>query len=87
MSVCNYGDPACPCQDGDACHYEGENAMPPPTAFVLATALEAIRLVYKVPRPWIDGGVSWTEWDKCCKKLAEAEALIVRKLLDAKAGV
>lgn len=24
---CLYGDPLCPCQDGDACHYEGENPL------------------------------------------------------------
>jgi hypothetical protein len=24
---CKYGDPACPCQDGDACHYEGRDAI------------------------------------------------------------
>jgi hypothetical protein len=24
---CKYGDPFCPCQDGDQCHYEGENPM------------------------------------------------------------
>ena len=30
MSDCKYGDPACPCQDGDTCHYEGENPMTPP---------------------------------------------------------
>jgi hypothetical protein len=22
MAECAYGDPFCPCQDGDACHYE-----------------------------------------------------------------
>lgn len=27
---CKYGDPYCPCQDGDSCHYEGENPMAPP---------------------------------------------------------
>jgi len=27
---CKYGDPMCPCQDGDACHYEGDNPMTPP---------------------------------------------------------
>ena len=27
MADCKYGDPTCPCQDGDPCHYEGENAM------------------------------------------------------------
>jgi hypothetical protein len=25
---CPYGDPTCPCQDGDACHYEGPDAWP-----------------------------------------------------------
>ena len=30
MSDCKYGDPGCPCQDGDTCHYEGENPMNPP---------------------------------------------------------
>jgi hypothetical protein len=24
---CPYGDPTCPCQDGDMCHYEGPDAM------------------------------------------------------------
>jgi len=27
---CKYGDVTCPCQDGDPCHYEGENPMTPP---------------------------------------------------------
>ena len=30
---CKYGDPLCPCQDGDQCHYEGENPMTPPPPF------------------------------------------------------
>ena len=30
MSDCPYGDPYCPCQDGDPCHYEGDDAMTPP---------------------------------------------------------
>jgi len=29
---CKYGDPLCPCQDGDQCHYEGKNPMTPPAA-------------------------------------------------------
>jgi len=28
---CKFGDVACPCQDGDPCHFEGENPMTPPT--------------------------------------------------------
>ncbi len=30
MAECKYGDPYCPCQDGDPCHYEGEDAMEAP---------------------------------------------------------
>jgi len=30
MADCKYGDPYCPCQDGDMCHYEGPNPMPAP---------------------------------------------------------
>ena len=29
MASCKYGDPFCPCQDGDMCHYEGPNPMKP----------------------------------------------------------
>ena len=28
---CKYGDPYCPCQDGDQCHYEGVGAWSPRT--------------------------------------------------------
>ena len=30
---CPFGDPLCPCQDGDACHYTGEQPMPLPKAY------------------------------------------------------
>ena len=33
MKACPFGDPFCPCQDGDACHYRdtpNSPAMPPP---------------------------------------------------------
>lgn len=30
MPKCKYGDPFCPCQDGDQCHYEGKDAWPIP---------------------------------------------------------
>src|ERR1017187_8060869 len=30
---CKYGDPFCPCQDGDQCHYEGINPMKPPNEY------------------------------------------------------
>lgn len=43
MSDCKYGDPTCPCQDGDMCHYEGENPSSVPSEYVLAriTGLES----------------------------------------------
>lgn len=28
--LCKYGDPTCPCPDGDLCHYEGKDAWPAP---------------------------------------------------------
>ncbi len=31
VNVCPYGDPHCPCPDGDPCHYEGDDPMTPPT--------------------------------------------------------
>lgn len=30
---CKYGDRFCPCQDGDICHYEGDNPWPKPKAY------------------------------------------------------
>ena len=36
MSPCKYGDPYCPCQDGDPCHYEGDNPMTPPAEYYIA---------------------------------------------------
>lgn len=29
LTECPYGDPSCPCQDGDACHYEWSMGTPP----------------------------------------------------------
>lgn len=26
--TCKYGDPTCPCQDGDKCHYERDGGTP-----------------------------------------------------------
>lgn len=34
MSACRYGDPRCPCQDGDPCHYEGDDPMMVHPAYV-----------------------------------------------------
>ena len=65
---CKYGDPLCPCQDGDACHYEGDNPMTPPPIAALKSriaALEAERDALKAERAdiiKINNG--WAhEWD------------------------
>lgn len=34
MRQCKYGDPTCPCQDGDQCHYAGYQAMGVPPHLV-----------------------------------------------------
>ena len=39
---CKYGDPMCPCQDGDACHYEGDNPMTPPPIAALKSRIAAL---------------------------------------------
>ena len=53
---CKYGDPMCPCQDGDACHYEGDNPMTPPPIAALKSriaALEAERDALKQDAVWL----------------------------------
>jgi len=34
MTDCTYGSKTCPCQDGDPCHYEGENPMTPSIVYL-----------------------------------------------------
>lgn len=34
MTDCKYGDPHCPCPDGDPCHYEGDDPMSVPPEYV-----------------------------------------------------
>lgn len=43
---CKYGDPACPCNDGDQCNYEGENPMVPPDGMV-PICDDQLRVIYK----------------------------------------
>lgn len=39
---CAYGDPTCPCQDGDLCHYEGKDPMNVRPEFVRAAIAAAV---------------------------------------------
>jgi len=56
MPDCKYGDPLCPCQDGDSCHYEGDNPMTPPVGI-------SVRYDRSGPPPgtrYAVSGVLWT---------------------------
>lgn len=48
MTNCKYGDPICPCQDGDACHYEGADPMNVPPEYV-RRAVEQARMCAAKP--------------------------------------
>jgi len=41
---CRYGDPTCPCQDGDPCHYEGKNPWTPPIQMLEKVKAELAQL-------------------------------------------
>ena len=47
MATCKYGDPTCPCQDGDACHYEGENPWSVPPKYTLNARAEGYAAGYE----------------------------------------
>lgn len=79
--ACPYGDPACPCQDGDSCHYEDTvdtQAMAPP-----APHAEAVRVLEEA---WWRGRLSATarqgEWagpelrERCGKDIADVLAAL-----------
>lgn len=56
---CKYGDPSCPCQDGDMCHYEGPNAWTKPYHLCLVCG-------YDMQEPAADYNICpscGTEWD------------------------
>ena len=42
MTFCKYGDPTCPCQDGDMCHYEGPDPSLVRSDFVRQAIIEAV---------------------------------------------
>lgn len=53
--TCFYGDPTCPCQDGDACHYEGADPMAVRPEYVrsaIATANAAMLEALKAAARW-----------------------------------
>lgn len=45
MARCPHGDPFCPCQDGDSCHYEGPDPFPCPNPPMHEQTFTAARIV------------------------------------------
>ena len=58
-TLCPFGDPFCPCQDGAACHYvalPGSPAMTPPTDGERAAWAKALTDLERAPsRIWSRG--------------------------------
>lgn len=52
MAACKYFDLFCPCQDGDTCHYEGEEPMRPPVDLGPFFVLIALENAYQNYREW-----------------------------------
>lgn len=56
MTACAFGDPTCPCQDGDACHYidlPGSPAM----ATVEVNGVPVEGTIHTLAEGWEDHGV------------------------------
>lgn len=73
---CKYGDPGCPCQDGDECHYEGENPWPPPkpaeSPRKLTWAEETMHMINELT-PDIKGKAFDPDWFLLRQRLEEFE--------------
>ena len=60
--VCPYGDPLCPCPDGDTCHYEWDERTkthpmsPLPVIVRLTAERDDARLLVEEMRALMDGG-------------------------------
>ena len=51
MTTCKYGDPTCPCQDGDPCHYEPHGdtpAMNVPPEYVLQAVATKVEICAEI---------------------------------------
>ena len=99
MSECKYGDPHCPCQDGDACHYESYEGSPAvacvPTDYVRRALGRAEAENFKLAAGAcvIDGGLVGDDYGnqfctltrklKAVRELSEAEADVIEAAMDA----
>lgn len=61
VTPCRYGDATCPCQDGDSCHYEGPDAMEPPS--------EIDRLAAALVNVWRGDETDEQAYDAACADL------------------
>ena len=58
MAACKYGDMACPCQDGDLCHYEGPDAMTP-MSYMLELAKMRAEIADKRRRTFVGSRITY----------------------------
>lgn len=66
---CPFGDPYCPCQDGDPCHYAGKNPWPAPLLYRIEEAIAAAEQVAREARDHGNGA-----WPLCAEQVLRAAA-------------
>jgi len=90
MSQCKYGDPYCPCQDGDACHYEpsqGTPAMAVPPEYV-RRALSRVREITEAEAEVVEAAMEYALWKEACNygpgqaQLIKAEKALIERCGD-----
>lgn len=79
MTACKYGDAQCPCQDGDACHYEDCGDTPAwPSNWVSMHAIRKLRAdIAEAARLLTDA--EWDDWSElhaewCCGRCMGAKS-------------
>ena len=61
-----------PADDGEWIRWEDAAAEIRRLSARCAALEQALRGWQKIPRPWIDGGVTWAEWDAACTAIEVA---------------
>ncbi len=50
----------------------GTVTIPAAQHAALLEAARTLRLAFRLPRPWMDGGITWSQWDEACVKIDAA---------------
>jgi len=73
---CKYGDPTCPCQDGDMCHYEGDNPISVPPEFVRAALVQEFERGKLAGYKMVESKASATLRSKTASRAAKSAAVV-----------